>query len=492
MTTPGAEVVDAPRETPVDPASDPALAAYYGQVLQWITCRGKFECSWLTVPTSYEDPSLGAVKVRILRDASAKPGRRIGSLIVNPGGPGGSGTELAQYANYYFSRDLRNHFDVVGFDPRGITQSTPAVECMDNDQFEAWIDADPTPDTAAERLVLIDASRTFAEGCERRSPVISHHMDTRLVARDLDVLRAALGEPRLNYLGYSYGTQIGAMYLDLFPTRAGRLVLDGAIDPSLDFVETIHGQAIGFNRALRQFAKDCLTHADCPLPAPASRALDRIERFLNDLDARPIRAQAGRPLLLAQAVNAVFSALYDDYSGWPLLREGLAAGLSGNGRPLQRMADLYTGRRADGVYTGNEFYAGYYAVSCWDAPRPTGPRGLRDLARAWGSRAAVPEIAESLAWSILPCHYWAGNSTVLPHEVTAPGAPPVLVIGTRFDPATPVEWAKALASQLESGVFVEWVGNGHVAYGRGSACIVTAVDRYLLTGTPPRDGKVCR
>jgi pimeloyl-ACP methyl ester carboxylesterase len=492
MSSPPAAVAIAPEVTPVDPLDDAALDAFYAQVLQWTPCRQSFECAWLEVPTSYETPSLGTVRVKVLRSSSARPDQRIGSLVVNPGGPGGSGTELAEYAEYYLSRDLRHAFDVVGFDPRGIADSTPAVECLDNRQFEAWVDADPTPETTVERRFFEKFARTFAATCQQRSPVITSHMDTRLVARDLDILRAALGEPLLYYLGFSYGTQIGSTYLDLFPTRAGRLVLDGALDPSLDFVETIHGQAIGFDRAIRQFAKDCVGRPDCPLPAPASRALDRIESFLQDLDARPIPAQKGRPLLQAQAENAIFSALYDNYSGWPVLREALAAGLAGNGRPLQRMADAYTGRRADGVYTGIPFYSGYYAVSCWDAPRPVGPRGLGSLARDWAAKAAVPELAASLAWSILPCHYWSGHSAVPPHEVAAPGAPPVLVIGTRYDPATPVEWARALAGQLDSGVLLEWVGNGHVAYGRGSRCIDRSVDRYLLTGVAPRDGKVCR
>ena len=331
----------------------------------------------------------------------------------------------------------------------------------------------------------------MADGCHRRSPRIFDHMDTELAARDLDVLRAAVGDPVLHYFGFSYGTAIGTAYAELFPARAGRLALDGAIDPTLDLVTLSKGQSDGFQLALRRFVRDCVGRRSCPLPDSTRRGLAAIQRLLAGLDQDPLPAAKGRPLVEAAGITAVIGSLYDNASGWPTLRRALRAAFAGNGRPLQDIADQFTNRQSNGSYASNSNVA-IYAVSCWDYPRPPGVSGTRDLATQWMADAAVPQLAGSLAWNNLPCRFWAGRSAVPPHPVAATGSPPILVVGTTFDPATPVEWARSLADQLSAGVLLEWRGDGHTAYGRGSPCATDAIDEFLLTGRPPADGTVCR
>jgi pimeloyl-ACP methyl ester carboxylesterase len=326
-----------------------------------------------------------------------------------------------------------------------------------------------------------------ARRCAQRAGALVRHIGTRDAARDLDVVRAVLGDQRLHYLGKSYGTFLGATYAELFPARVGRLVLDGALDPAATGPEINRAQAVGFETALGAFVDDCLGRSRCPLPAPREAALAAVGDLLARTDRAPLPGAGDRVVTEAHAVLGIAASLYDKGS-WVALRQALAEAQEGRGRILLLLADLYTDRKRDGTYDGNSNDA-IYAVNCLDRPyRPdvaTVEREAADLA------VVSPRFGRFVAWSSLPCTYWPAPATSRPHRITAVGAAPILVVGTQRDPATPVQWARSLAGQLQSGVLLLWDGDGHTAYRRGSGCVDAAVDRYLLDAQPPADGTRC-
>jgi len=462
-----------------------ALAPFYSQRLDWRECDGPFECATLTVPVSYDDPTGPTLGVNVVRLPAS--GDRLGSLVLNPGGPGGSGVDYARAARAVTSDPVREAYDVVGFDPRGVASSDP-IDCLDDAQTDAFIAADASPDTPAEESEATRLSAAFGAACEQRSPQLVAHIGTEDVARDLDVLRAALGDPRLTYLGKSYGTAIGATYAELFPRNVGRMVLDGAMDPSLDSVQLSKGQAAGFELALRRFAEACPTIADCPLSSNPEEGVQQVRDFLARTDAAPLTTDQGRPLTEALAVLGIIGSLYSR-DGWEVLSAALGLAFGGDGSALLSIGDRYTDRESDGSYSSNANDA-IYAVNCWDKPATPDAAATARLAEQWGREH--PTFGAYLAWGMLPCATWPGHSATEPHAVVAPGTPEILVIGTTNDPATPVEWARALAGQLSKGVLLEWQGDGHTAYSRGSGCIDEKVDAFYLEGIVPPDGTVCQ
>jgi pimeloyl-ACP methyl ester carboxylesterase len=316
------------------------------------------------------------------------------------------------------------------------------------------------------------------------------HVGTLDVARDVDVLRAALGDEKLHYFGASYGTFIGATYADLFPTKVGRMVLDGAIDPTLTNTELAHGQAKGFDLALRRFVEDCVKRSDCPLPRDVQGGLDRIQQLFADLDATPLKTDdPKRPLTEALAENAVLSYLYFPPSDWEQLRYGLSSAFDGDGSVLLSMLDQRLERDENGKYADNSASA-LYAVNAIDRPDRVSTAQTETLAAQWAKEA--PIFGSYLAWSNLPFQYWQAPAADPPHAITAPGSPKILVVGTTYDPATPYPWAQSLAKQLSQGVLLTRVGDGHTGYGMGSPCTDQAIDRYLTTGVTPAAGTVCR
>ena len=471
-------------------APQPDLQTFYDQKLSWAGCGGSFQCAKLTVPLDYSAPTGATIQIAVLRLKASNPSARIGSLVINPGGPGGSGVEFARAARAVFDASLRARYDIVGFDPRGVGESSP-VKCLDDKRTDAFIAADGTPDDPAEVAQIDAAAKEFALACETRSPKIFGHIGTRDAVRDIDILRAALGDEKLSWFGFSYGTLLGATYADLFPTHIARMVLDGAIDPSLTNVELIHGQAKGFEVALHRFVQNCATQADCPLPRGEQAGVDRVQAFFDGLDAAPLpTADPQRPLTQALAMNAVLSYLYfPAYGDWDQLRIGLQSAFDGDGSVLLSMLDERTSRNEAGHYTDNSNSA-LYAVSALDRPdRPTTAESAL-LAQQWGKEA--PVFGAFTAWGILPYQYWCAPAGDPPHVIHAPGSPPILVVGTTYDPATPYQWSQALAKQLSKGVLLTHVGDGHTGYGKGSTCTDNAVDRYLLTGVTPAVGTVCR
>lgn len=476
----------APAATVTRSASAGPLARYKDQRLRWRDCRGGFECARLVVPVDYRKPRGGTLSLAVVR-LPARRGDAKASLLLNPGGPGASGVDYARAAERVVSEDVRERFDVVGFDPRGVARSRP-LECLSDRELDRFLAADGSPDDAAEEQALARVSRTLGEGCVADRPGLTAHVGTRDVARDLNVLRAALGDRRLHYLGKSYGTYIGTTFAEMFPRRVGRLILDGVLDPALGGEEIAYGQAVGFQRAFRAFLRDCVRRSSCPLTGSVDSAQAQVGRLLDAIDARPLRGEPGRPVTQSLAVLGFAAAMYDERS-WPVLRPGIAEALRGKGATLLALADYYSDRGPDGRYTTNAIEA-LYAVNCLDRPEGT----ELDTYRAAAARveSASPVFGAFIAWGGLPCASWPVPAQGSPHRVTAEGGQPILVVGTTRDPATPYEWARSTARALDSGRLLTLVGDGHTAYRKGSRCIDRAVDRYLMDGKLPARGTRCR
>ncbi|NED99067.1 alpha/beta hydrolase [Phytoactinopolyspora halotolerans] len=532
-----------PESTPAPDATegiDPELEKYYTQTLEWEDCGDEFQCSTLTVPLNYAEPDAGDIELSLLR-VPASSDEPSGSLVVNPGGPGASGVDYARNAHVVASEQVLEQYDIVGFDPRGVGGSTP-IECLDDSSLDEFLsdppgdddgsddadsgddggedtgaqddadgsddtgaddtggedsggedagtddgDADDTDDTAA---AIAEQAEEFAQACESRSGELLEHIGTADVSRDLDVLRSALGDEALNYLGKSYGTLIGAVYADLFPERAGRLVLDGAIDPTLEAAEVALGQARGFERALDAYLDWCLDN-DCPLGDTEEDARASLASLMAQTEEEPLpTGQESRPLTASLAFYGIILPLYlAPDQGYPTLSEALDKAVNeDDGSVLLQLADLYLNRNADGTYNGNQNEA-IIAVNCLDYPEGTTVEEAQAALPQF--EEASPIFGEYLAWSGLACSEWPAESDFDLSDIDGAGADPILVVGTTGDPATPYAWAESLADQLESGVLLTFDAFGHTAYMSGSDCVDEAVDDYLLNGTVPENDRTC-
>jgi len=465
------------------PAVD--LSRFYDQKLTWKPCRASDRCAKLTVPLDYGKPQGRTITLSLLK-VPATGSKPIGSLVVNPGGPGGSGVDYAASGAQSFGPELTRAFDIVGFDPRGVGTSTP-LKCATTAQLDALNASDPDPDTAAERAQSDGLLHTIGEGCLRESGGLVRHMSTVEVAKDLDVLRQALGDRELSYFGASYGTAIGATYADLFPTKVGRMVLDGALDPAVSSVQQGEVQAHGFEVALRAYVRHCVDTGSCFLGNTVDAGTKRIRAFLDSVEKRPITGKGTRQLEAGNALLGVWFALYRR-SYWDLLDQALKAGFAGNGSVLLAMSDAYVGR-GDAGYQDNSLEA-LYAVNCLDhddgVPSSQVSRYLPRFEQA------SPTFGATFAYTLSACEAWPVHSGRQPAPVHAAGAPPILVVGTTRDPATPLVWARSLARQLDKGVLVTRDGDGHTGYRSGSSCVDTTVDHYLVQGTVPTKDVSCR
>jgi pimeloyl-ACP methyl ester carboxylesterase len=496
-------------------AAPVTLAGYYRQRLDWQPCSGRFQCATLLVPLDYRAPARARFSLPVIRLPASDRSHRLGSIVLNPGGPGGSGVDYARQAGSAVSAAVRARFDVVGFDPRGVGGSSPAIRCMAGPQLDSYFATDDTPNSAAELSAIVSESKFFAQACGRRAGSLLPYVGTADAARDLDILRAALGDAKLTYLGKSYGTYLGTYYAQLFPHRVRALVLDGALDPAEPAIDENIVQAEGFQVAFRSFAADCLKRMACPL-APSSSAasgttsgttsgaasgagsggasraavngaIAKLQGLLTRADHTPLANGLGdgRPANQALITGGVLAALYSK-AYWPLLRQALRDAFGGDGTLLIELSDALVERNSNGTYSN--LAESNMAINCLDRPWP------HDLA-TWRSAAATaardaPEFGAMIMWGSLPCAYWPVRAVAAP-AMRAAGAAPILVVGTTRDPATPYRWAQALARDLSSGVLLGWNGDGHTAYKMGSACVDGIVDRYLIDGAVPRSGTVC-
>lgn len=473
--------------TPSPEGAPEGLEDFYSQQVEWTECEGTFECASLTVPLDYADAQGQTIDLALLR--SPARGEAQGSLLVNPGGPGGSGVDYAQMSGMVLSEPVREVYDVVGFDPRGVARSAP-ITCFTDEQMDELLSSDPTPDDEAEEAASAELMQDFAQACGSNAAELVGHVSTVEVARDLDVLRAALGDETLTYLGASYGTFIGTTYATLFPDRVGRLVLDGAVDPGLSGLEMSLGQAGGFERATRAYVEDCVAGGACPLGSDVESAMAQIPAFLDDLDANPIPVEgdAAAELTEGWGLYGIIVAMYDE-GAWPVLSQAFEGAFAGDGTLLMYLANAYASRSSDGSYDGNGMQA-IYAVNCLDRPADADAEEVDDASRLAQFEEVSPTWGRYLAGDGA-CEYWPAQASETIEDYSAVGAEPILVVGTTGDPATPYEWAEGLAQTLDSGVLLSYEGEGHTAYGRSNDCIDAAVDAYLIQGTVPEDGTTC-
>jgi len=463
------------------------LRPFYEQVLEWKSCADGMQCATASAPLDWSDPEAGEIELALVRQPAR--GERIGSLLVNPGGPGGSGYDfIAESIDYAVGEPLMERFDIVGFDPRGVGRSS-AVACYEPAQMDEFlygiVPAERGSDAWIEEAGA--ASSDFGAACAENTGELLANVDTESAAHDLDLLRAILGDEQLNYLGYSYGTFLGATYAGLYPDKVGRLVLDGAIDPSADDLDVTIAQAVGFEDALRAYLEDCLKGADCPFSGSADEAMDEIARLLDSVDASPLRGSDGRMVGADTLVTAIIYPLYSAES-WEFLSDMFESVMLGDADLALAYADGYNGRAQDGSYLDNSTEA-FRAINCLDYTYQLDVDVMREQAAEIA--AVAPVIGPYFGYGDLGCGNWPYTSDRERAVITAEGAQPILVVGTTGDPATPYQWAVALADQLESGVLVSYDGEGHTAYRKSNACVDTAVEAYFLTGTVPTSDPQC-
>ncbi len=446
-----------------------------------------YECASVAVPRDWAQPQAGETyEVALIRIRSRAQKDRIGSLVLNPGGPGASGIETAVFLSFGprlggLPTQITDRFDIVGFDPRGVGRSAP-VKCISDADQDATFAAPPDPESQTEFNEVVALNKKIAEGCGRKYGDQLPTFSTEQAARDMDAIRAAVGDPKLTYLGYSYGTLLGATYAQLFPGNVRALVLDGAVDPEQDLVAGAETQAAGFERAFGNFTGWCArTPAQCPVAPDARGALTDA---LAKAETSPVRGPDGRDATPGWIFLGLVSSLYTE-SGWASLAKALDRLQAGDARGIFDLADAYARRGPGGRYT-NLFDANL-AVNCADATGvPTAAR-VRELQSEW--RTKYPLFGASLAVGLLPCVFWPGGRDPYPTGA-AEGAPPILVVGTTGDPATPYENTQRLATMLGTGEVLTWEGEGHTAY-PNTTCITAAVNAYLIDLTEPQEGLRC-
>jgi pimeloyl-ACP methyl ester carboxylesterase len=443
-----------------------------------------FECGRTEVPISYDEPEGATLPLFLVRVVMADQTDRIGSLVVNPGGPGASGADAAIGLALTLPAEVLSRFDIVGFDPRGVGLSTP-VECISDDMKERMIASEPRPMTDEQLDDAFALTKEVADGCAKEYGDALGTFNTVDTARDMEQLRESLGDEQLTYLGYSYGTTLGSTYAELFPDKVRAFVLDAAVDPDTDAKTDAEASAQGFEAGFDAFAANCVgLIAGCPVGAnPRQFVTD----LLTQSGQTPIPSSEPGETRQATAgvvMTAVQAALYDTAS-WPQLAQGLAAAQKGDSKGLFDLADSYSGRLEDGTFS-NLFDANL-AVNCADTDEKYDVGEIRDLAADWGAK--YPLFGAGSAVGLYTCSVWQADRTPLP-ERDAEGSDPILVVGNSGDPVTPLPGAQDMADDLTSGVLLVWQGQGHTAYPK-TDCISTAVDAYLINLTPPSDGLTC-
>ena len=448
------------------------------QTLAWKPCEGPQGAQCAEIEVS--GPDTGDWTIPVMRLPAT--GKRIGVLFTNPGGPGISGVDYLRTWGDTLSR-LRASYDIVSFDPPGMGGSVPDTRCLTEAQKIDIRNQPSAPRGRAERQSAYRLGRLIGQECASLLGPALADVSTLNAAAVMDAIRAALGERRISYLGFSYGTLLGAVYADRYPERTWRFVLDGAMDPALDYDRVRRDQAVALDKATRRFIRDCPSHRDCPLTGDVQRDMRTLEDLVASLDARPYRHN-GRELSGLRALNYIQSSMYYPPYGWKGLRTVLGPALDGNLTPFLRAS--YS---PDNMV--NPADPEYLSVVCEDLATTRNPSVIPRKARHWAELA--PLNGASRAWSTAPCTTWPTRQPALPSRLTAAGSGPILVIGTTHDPATPVQWARSLSGMLEQGYYLEWKGDGHLAYDgdRGGRCVTSAVDALLLKGVLPPKRTLC-
>jgi pimeloyl-ACP methyl ester carboxylesterase len=445
-----------------------------------------YDCATVTVPRDWAARSTplhaaDSFEITLLRARADDQRDRIGSLVVNPGGPGGSGVDLAVYLSLGLGPEVTRRFDIVGFDPRGVGRSSP-VKCLSDELLDRSFGYDPDPVSQAAFDGAVALAGDIGSSCADEYGEALRLFSTEQAARDMDAVRAAIGDEKITYLGYSYGTLLGATYAQLFPGNVRALVLDGAIDPEQDFVASSESQAKGFERAFGNFAAWCGDNpARCPIGPDARTAVTGV---LDAARRAPVSGPDGRDATAGWVFTAVVSSLYTQ-QGWAELADAIDELADGDPRGVFTLADRYAERDSSGDYS-NLFDANA-AVNCADTDQKITVDQVRRLQGQWRKR--YPLFGAPLAIGLLTCAQWPGARDPYPTG-PADGAPPIVVVGTTGDPATPYEHSPRLAEMLGVGVVLTWDGEGHTAYPE-TRCVTDAVNAYLVELEVPRDGLTC-
>lgn len=475
--------------TPSDERVSTDLEPFYRQVLTWSDCTGGMQCATAEAPLDWSDPGGDTIELALVRQP-ATSSNPLGSLLINPGGPGGSGYDFVKDSvDYATDERLQASYDIVGFDPRGVGRSTPVSCYQDPAELDSYIyDIFPGTPGSDEWLAAASAASTaFGQRCLELTGPLLGNVDTISAARDLDMLRAALGDTELNYLGYSYGTLLGAVYADLFPGKTGRLVLDGAVDPAASDFEGTATQAQGFESALTAFLEDCSGADDCPFTGSVDESKRTIRSLLDSLDASPLANADGRQLGSGAMFTAIILPLYNQDT-WGYLRQLFTTVFQGDASYAFQLADSYNDRTAEGTYRNNKTEA-FISINCLDAHGDGDVAQMRSEADEL--RRLAPVFGPQMSWGGTGCSTWPEPAKRDREPIVAAGSTDILVIGTTNDPATPYSWAVTVADTLEKGHLITYEGEGHTAYNKSNSCVNDAVDDFLVDGTVPAADPMC-
>jgi pimeloyl-ACP methyl ester carboxylesterase len=468
-----------------------------GSPIQWGPCKAASsdqaripagaECGMLSVPVDYTKPDGDVAQLAMVRFAAT--GQKIGSLVINPGGPGESGVEAAASMVSTLPQSVRERFDLVGFDPRGVANSTPAAWCnsdADNDRLRA----DPTVEYTQEGVDHIEKeNKEFVQRCvDKMGDEFLANLGTADVAKDLEAIRASLGDEKLTYLGYSYGTRIGALYAEAYPDKVRAMILDGAVDPNADQIEEEIRQAAAFQKAFDNYAADCAQSPDCPLGTDPTKAVDVYKSLVEPLVKNPAKTKDPRGLSYSDAIVGTILPLYSP-NLWRHLTQALSELRDGRGDTMLAMADLYMGRDSDGHYNNSTDVR--VAVNCMDKPHITDRAKVVDEDRR--TREVAPFMSYGEFTGLAPldtCAFWPIPATGDQHEIKVSGLPPILVVSTTNDPATPYKAGVDLAQQL-GGTLLTFDGTQHTVVFQGNTCVDDIAARYLVDVTVPPPNTRC-
>lgn len=468
-----------------DPASDPDFSRYYEQELDWESCAEEMRCADVAVPLDYTDPSGERLEIRVIDSGSAggfeDSGEPPPHLLVNPGGPGASGYDLvAEQLGWSVGEEVREAYDVVGFDPRGVHRSAP-VDCLSDEELDEIREATTqgAPDTLEEIEDAQQEAGDSAQRCAERTGELLGHVDTASAARDMDIIRAALGDDRLHYLGFSYGTRLGLSYAEQFSLRTGRFVLDGMVDTSLGAEELAVEQTRAFEDALEDFAAWCVEQEDCAVQGEPEDVVDAVRGLFDEVAADPGVGPDGRAVPVEMLVAGFIQPLYV-LGGHTELNRALTMALeSGDLRIFQRWADRAAGRGPEGEYRWNSA-ALARAVQCLDYEPAEDPEQI--LAQQRELEEASPTFGPYRGAGGISCTGWPVEAPGEPHEPQLDAVEDMLFIGTTGDPATPVEWAERMHEQIPGSSLLIDEGIGHLAYRPSNACVADAVAAHLVAG----------
>ncbi|GAB2933810.1 alpha/beta hydrolase [Streptomyces mayteni] len=453
-----------------------------------------WQCGTLTVPVDYERPDGDTIDMALIRVVSTVAEEdRLGSLVFNFGGPGSSGVGTLPLIDEEYEELRTGGFDLVSFDPRGVGESAGVV-CLSDDEIDEGDQEDTGPPrTAEDEAELVADSEEYAAACAANSGDLLPYLSTNNTARDMDLLRHALGDDRLNYFGISYGTELGAVYAHLFPENVGRAVLDAVVDPNPDPVAQSLLDAEGFQLALEHYLEDCAAGSDCPTGGDVETGVATIETLLDDLAVEPLPTadQEGRRLTSGLGMTGIAAALYSEDS-WEYLTMGLDEALNaGSGDTLLLLADFYNGRDGEGRYSN--LMPALNAIRCADDPSRMEVDEVVQHRDAF--EAASPVFGEWMLWGVSGCLGWPFEEAAEPEEFSAPdAAAPLLLVATTGDPATPYAGAERMQEAIGGPSVAPLLtndGEGHGAYTPDNACVADAVNGHLLRGETPGDGLRC-